>query len=192
MISKTLAFLSDLLNREIKMSYGFDRDRVVVSSLVNPDGMVSENIENKVVISVINIEHETTVKSMGNYITGGENKFGKTAPPVYLNLYLLISANFNSGNYLEALKMLSTVISIFQANTYFTKQNNPEMQNPLEKLTIEIFNLPLNELSHIWNGIGAKYVPSILYKVRMISIKEDKIKKEVPGISGLDNNPKAR
>ena len=192
MLSKTLSFLSDLLNREIKMTYGIDEDRVVVSSLVNPDGTVSEIIENKVVLSVINLEHETTVKSMGNYVTGSDNKFGKTAPPVYLNLYILISANYNSGNYLEALKMLSTVIGVFQANTYFTKQSNPEMQNPLEKLTIEIFNLPINELSHIWNGIGAKYVPSILYKVRMISIKEEIIKKEIRGVSGLQNSPKPK
>ena len=88
--------------------------------------------------------------------------------------------------------MLSTVIGVFQANTYFTQQKNPTMPSPLEKLTFEIFNLPINELSHIWSGIGAKYVPSIVYKVRMISIREDLITKEVPGLSGVQNNPQAK
>lgn len=192
MIAKALTFVSDFLNHQIKMSYGIDENRVVISSLINPDGTITENIENKIVISVINLEHETTVNSSGNYINGGNNNFGKVSPPVYLNIYLLISANYDSGNYIEALKMLSTVIGVFQANTYFTQQKNPTMPSPLEKLTFEIFNLPINELSHIWSGIGAKYVPSIVYKVRMISIREDLITKEVPGLSGVQNNPQAK
>lgn len=189
MIAKALTFVSDFLNKEIKLNYGIDENRVVVSSLINPDGSVSENTENKVIISVINLEHETTVKSLNNYVAGNANNFGKTAPPVYLNLYLLVSANYDSGNYLEALKMLSSVIGIFQSNTYFTKQKNPELPSPLEKLTFEIFNLPINELSHIWSGIGAKYVPSIIYKVRMISMQENKITEEITGVGGLKGGP---
>ncbi len=189
MIAKALTFISNFLNKEIKMDYGIDEDRVVVSSLINPDGTVSDQIENKVIISVINLEHETTVKSLNNYISGDANSYGKVSPPVYLNLYLLVSANYDSGNYIEALKMLSSVIGIFQANTYFTKNLNPEMPTPLEKLTFEIFNLPINELSHIWSGIGAKYVPSILYKVRMITMQENLIKEEVSSIDGLKGDP---
>ena len=192
MIAKALTFISNFLNKEIKMNYGIDEDRVMVSSLINPDGSVSDNIENKIIISVINLEHETTVKSANTYISGNTNNFGKIAPPVYLNLYLLVSANYDSGNYLEALKMLSSVIGIFQSNTYFTKQINPDMPAPLDKLTFEIFNLPINELSHIWSGIGAKYVPSILYKVRMITMQENLITEEISGVGGLKGSPKLK
>ncbi|MEM8998638.1 MAG: DUF4255 domain-containing protein [Bacteroidota bacterium] len=188
MIDKAMTFISDFLNHETRLRYGTKNDMVVVGSLINPDGSVTENIENKIVASIINLEHETTVKTLGNY-TRNDNEYGKITPPVYLNLYLLISANYDSANYLEALKMLSTVISVFQANPYFTKQLNPNMPAPLERLNLEIFNLPINELSHIWSGIGAKYVPSILYKVRMVSIQEDVIKETIPGVSGLDANP---
>ena len=65
------------------------------------------------------------------------------------------------------------------------------MPSPLEKLTFEIFNLPINELSHIWSGIGAKYVPSIIYKVRMISIQENIAKEEIPSVSQLHGSPNA-
>ncbi|MBD78266.1 MAG: hypothetical protein CL840_05035 [Crocinitomicaceae bacterium] len=192
MISNALTFVSDFLNREIKTTFGIDDDRVIVSSLINPDGSVTQNIENKIVISVINLEHETTINSNGQYQAGGSNSFGKSSPPVYLNLYLLISANYDSGNYQEALKMLSAVIGVFQTNSYFTKQKNPEMKSPVEKLTFEIFNLPINELSHIWSGIGAKYVPSIIYKVRMIAISEGLITKEVTGVGGLQGTPNSK
>ena len=112
--------LNIFLNKEIKMTYGINDERVIVGSLINPDGTVTENIENKIILSIINLEHETTVKSMQSYTRENGNSFIKKAPPVHLNLYVLVSANYDSGNYLEALKMLSSVIGVFQANTYFT------------------------------------------------------------------------
>jgi len=184
MITKSLTFLTDFLNHELKISFGLDINPVVASSLINPDGSITDNIENKIVISVINMEHETYAKSQQNYKNDG-NTYGKIAPAIHLNLYLLISANYSSNNYLEAFKILSEVISTLQANPYFTSQENPTMESPLTKLTLEIFNIPITELSHIWSGIGAKYVPSIVYKMRMITIQEGKIKKEIPAIKGL-------
>ncbi len=190
MISKALHFISDFLNKEIKLNFGIEQNNVMASSLINPDGSVTANIENKIIISVINLEHETAIQSRIQH-QKGPNGVGLVNPAIHLNLYLLVSANYDSGNYLEALKMLSAVIGVFQANTLFTRENFPAMEPPLERLTFEIFNLPINELSHIWSGIGAKYVPSIVYKVRMISISEGQINKEVTEISGLNpsSNP---
>ncbi|AVI50438.1 DUF4255 domain-containing protein [Pukyongia salina] len=186
MISKALSFLTKFLNQEISLKYGLDTDMVVPSSLTNPDGSIADNVHNKIVLSIINVEHETYVKSSGNFNVKTGNTYGKIAPPVHLNIYLLVSANFDSKNYLEALKMLSAVITVFQANPYFTSDVNPEMQEPLTKLTLEIMNLPVNELSHIWSGIGAKYVPSLLYKMRMITLSDERIKKQTPSIFGLE------
>ncbi|AFL81193.1 hypothetical protein Aeqsu_1713 [Aequorivita sublithincola DSM 14238] len=170
MIDKALSFITDFLNQELKRTCDISSNLVIASGLVNPDGSVSENIQNKIVISVINLENETFPKSLDNFRTTASNTYDKTAPPVYLNLYLLISANYDSSNYLESLKMLSTVITSFHSNSYFTKNEHPNMPSPLEKLTLEIYNVPITELSHIWNGFGAKYVPSVVYKLRMITL----------------------
>ena len=102
-----------------------------------------------------------------------------------LNLYLLASANYDSKNYTEALKMISTLIGIFQANPYLNKENDPDMPVSIDLLRFEIFNLPIKELSHIWSGIGAKYVPSIIYKVRMLTIQEGQITEQIPGVGGV-------
>jgi hypothetical protein len=185
MIDKALSFISNYLNQRMRMSFGLNDDRVVVGSLINPDGSLTSNIENKILLSVINLEHETTVKSSPTLKHGSSNSYLKSPQPVHLNIYLLVSANYDSGNYLEALKMLSTVIGEFQSQPYFTSQENPDLPKNINKLTLEIFNLPLNELSHIWSGIGAKYVPSIVYKMRMITIDEGKVVQEIPGVSGL-------
>ena len=193
MIDKALTFIQNHLNQEFKHALGLDDTPVVVSSLVNPDGSVAAEAQNKIVISIINLEHETAVKSYQQYYredaAGG---YGGIRPPVFLNVYLLISANHDASNYLEANKRLSKVISIFQGHSFFTKQEYPQMADPLQKLTFELYNLPINELSHIWSGIGAKYVPSIIYKVRMLTLEDDRIRKEIPGITGLESSSKAK
>ncbi len=193
MIAEALKFTTELLEHELNLTFGKKLEgRVVASSLLNPDGSIVDDINNKLVISVINLEQETTRKHLTNYVKDGSQNFGKVAPPVQFNLYMLISANFDSSKkYLEANKVLSAVISVFQAQPFFTQNAKIKMEAPLEKLTFEIFNVAMNELSHIWSGIGAKYLPSIIYKVRMLSIQEKRVQKEVPGITGLGKDVKS-
>lgn len=186
MLEKALAFISQLLNKELKMSFGLTDDVVVVGSLINLDGSITQNIENKVVLSIINLEHEKTVKHERQYLNSPSGGFHKVNPPVHLNVYVLASANYNSGNYMDALKMLSRVIGVFQANKVFTAQTHPELAPYIDRLTFEIFNVPIQELSHIWGGIGAKYVPSILYKVRMVTIENDVVLEETSSTDAID------
>lgn len=192
MLDKVLLFINDLLNKELKMSFGLTDDIVTVSSLINLDGSISKNIENKVILSVINLEQEKTVKNREEYMSAGQNTFNKVNPPIHLNLYLLISSNYNSENYIEALKMLSTVISFFQASKVFKPQTYPELDPSIQRLTFEIYNVPIQELSHVWSGIGAKYVPSMVYKVRMITIQKGQTREQVAGVGSLNTNAKKR
>ncbi len=189
MIAKTLSFITEIFNQELKMTYGVTDDFVVASGLINPDGSSIQQTQNKIVVSVINIERETSM-TMNGYFNDGDKNYGRVAPPVYLNLYLLIAANYT--DYLEANKILSTIIGVIQSNPFFTRQEHPVMQEPLDKLTFEILNVPMNELSHIWSGIGAKYLPSVICKVRMMTIQKNVIKKEIPGITGLGNQSKPK
>ncbi|KAA1247747.1 DUF4255 domain-containing protein [Aquimarina sp. RZ0] len=190
MLDKALTFIASYLNQNLKMTFGLNEDVAVLGSLVNLDGSITKNIENKVILSIINLEHEKTVKNMGGYIPNQQGSFGKVDPPVYLNLYLLVSANYNSENYLESLKMLSAVIGLFQSSIIFTPKTHPELDPLIERLTFEIYNIPIQELSHIWSGIGAKYVPSMVYKIRMICFQKGIIKEEVSAVSGLGTNIK--
>lgn len=190
MLDKVLLFISNLLNKELKMSFGLTEDIVMVSSLINLDGSITQNIENKIILSVINLEQEKTIKNREEYFQTSKGTFNKTHAPIYLNMYLLVSANYNSENYIEALKMLSEVIGVFQASKIFTSQSHPDLDASIERLNFEIFNVPVQELSHVWSGIGAKYVPSMVYKVRMISIQKGRVRAEIAGINNLGANAK--
>lgn len=106
-------------------------------------------------------------------------------PPIQLNLQVLFAAYF-PGNYLEALKFISLVLAYFQGKQVFTAQNTPELPNGVDKIVVEINNLDQHALNQLWSAIGAKMMPSVSMKIRMIVITRGQILQEVPEITGTD------
>jgi hypothetical protein len=140
---------------------------VIASSLAHPDGSVVTATQNKIVLSVIHLEQESFTKSQPYYRKNDGDPYQIKTPPLHLNLHVMVSSNYD--NYLESLKMLSGVMRTFQAHAHFTSENHPSMPTDISKLTLEMYNIPITELSPIWSCIGAAYVPSVTYKMRMIA-----------------------
>ncbi|MGX9460852.1 DUF4255 domain-containing protein [Shewanella sp. A14] len=157
------------LNQFLKNRFELSEDIVVISNLVNHDGSVCANINNRVVLFITNIEKET---AMSHSSDSHRAAAFATVKPIFLNLYLMVSANFNGTNYNESLKFISSVIGFFQINPVFNHQNSPELNRKIDKIILDIENIQTQDLSNIWGMLGAKYVPSILYKVRMITIDD--------------------
>lgn len=163
MIYSAVTSISDLVNDYFERRFGQSEEKVVVSNIVNPDGSMAVTEPDKIILSLINLQQETV---------GQKNHSSGTYRPINMNLYLLFSASFNDGNYPEGLRYLSGVISYFQGTKVINHQNTPDLDNNIEKLTFEIVNQDLQNLSHLWGTIGGKYLPSILYKVRMVTFQE--------------------
>ena len=68
---------------------------------------------------------KTAMKSMGNYMTDGGNNYAKMAPPVHINLYLLISANYDSSNYIEAKQGVVCYHWCFSSQPLFQQTDQP-------------------------------------------------------------------
>lgn len=181
MIDKTLSFLSNILNEHIKNTFNLDDNIVVLGSMINQDGSLPPNIKNKIVLSVINLERENTLESKAYDQKNKSNIVSK----LNLNMYLLISANYDSVKYLEALKMLSAIVKFVNFSSSLTHHNHSNLPPDLSKMNLEILNVPLNEIGLIWNGIGAKYVPSMVCKVYMIASDKNDFSKKVNEISLL-------
>jgi len=49
-------------------------------------------------------------------------------------------------------------------------QNTPELDPRIERLMLDIANLGIAELSNLWGVLSGKYVPSVLYRVRMVAV----------------------
>lgn len=186
MIHSTLSFLSNELNEYLKIkSNDLDTIRILMSNVAIGTGTGTEIgiPDNHLGMSLINIEEERVFKEQRASITNNEGLIEKRNPEIKLNLYILISANYQdsvaselSTDYLEGLKQLSYVISFFQAKNVFTKDNSPALSNldsPLEKLVVELYSYNFEQLNNFWSVLGTHYMPSVLYKVRVITVQED-------------------
>ncbi len=162
MIYSAVSTISSVVNDYLRNRFSTIEDKLVVSNLVNPDGSVAVTEPDKIIMSLVNLQQET-VSHRGR---GGSNK------AVNLNVFLLFSASFEENNYLEGLRYLSGIISFFQANKVLNHSNTPDMDPDIDKLSFEIVNQDLQNMSHLWGTMGAKYMPSILYKTRMISFTD--------------------
>lgn len=192
MIQKAINCISFELNQFMKHRFRSAEDVVVASNLVSLDGSVDIPSENKIVITMINIEREYTAYHNGSSSQIHEGLRTMKQPPVSLNFHILISSYFTGKNYTEALKFLSQVLYFFQGKSTFTSQNSPSLDPSISKLTMEIVNLDFKDLSSLWSMIGSRYLPSILYKIRMITFDSDTIVSLEHTVSETGNSAKGQ
>lgn len=175
MIHHVFDYLSKNLNEYICAKYNLSEDIVSASGLIGLDGSISLDAENKVVLTLVHIEKATEGGSYSPMtIRSGENGYksrGGNATP--LNLYMLVSAYFGSKNYQEALKFISEVVGFFQKKPVFNQQNSPGIDPSIVQLNFEIVDTKVNDMVSLWGTLGNHMLPSILYKVRSITIDPD-------------------
>lgn len=132
-------------------------------------GSGTTNNEPDIMISLINIEENRISRDPKNYIQSGSQIQLKN-PAVHLNLTLLFTALTSVRGYEFALKNLQDVILFFQGKYVFDQLNTPDMDKGIEKLILEMMSLNTEQLNHIWSILGGKYHPSVIYRVKMITI----------------------
>lgn len=169
MIAKTLSQLALQLNRFLRHNFKLDEDIVLVSNLNEADGSACTRVNNKLALFLVGVEKETASRSKMPLLDAGFARSSNSAPPLHLNLYLMLAANFNGANYTDALTLLSACISFFQRNPLFTQQNLPELDPAIERLALDVENLSIQDAGSLWGMLSGKYLPSVLYKVRMVS-----------------------
>lgn len=190
MIDKAMAFIMGELNSVLLARFQSSENLVILSSVSNPDGSLPSGIENKVVLTLINVEREAAANS-GTWAARAANEgFVRTSPPLSLNLLMMVTASFAS-NYSEALRFLGSVMGFFQAKPSFNAQNSPSFPAEMEKLSMELVNLSIQEINNVWAILGAKYMPSVVYKVRMLVLQENWIGERIPAITGPETRVKS-
>lgn len=144
-------------------------DAIVLSPVVKADGTLSIP-DNSLGLTLVNIEEERVVKSQNAVSIAGDGRVSIVNPEIKLNLFILISANFT--NYDTGLQFLSAVVKCFQSKNVFTPDNTPFLDPSIQKLIVELFSLDFEKQNHLWGSLGAKYLPSVLYRVRLVAIQE--------------------
>jgi hypothetical protein len=65
----------------------------------------------------------------------------------------------------------------------FDHQNTPELDSRIDKLMLDIENLGISDLSNLWGILGGKYMPSVLYRMRMVAIDSGQLSGQAPYVS---------
>ncbi len=182
MIDAALIYIGQVVDQYLINHLGLDVSAVVLNNLVDADGSSPAKNQNKIVITLINLEHETAKQFYGGQ-RRDNGQIDKINPDIYFNLDILISANFDS--YDEALKFLTATVYFFQANNSFNRKNSPGLPAGISSLNFEIENSPYAKTHNLWSALGAKYQPSIIYKIRHVCVQSDQVNGFSPEIQGV-------
>lgn len=197
MIDTTIALLRDEFVQYLGAN-GYTQPETMVSieNIAILDDDTTTNLNNSIVFSVVNIEEESTLKNTPALKKDTNGRARYENPPVYLNLYLLISCVnktiSNNNEYLDSLTKLSHVLRFFQGKTAFTAYD-PSRLSVYDDITdfkikAELYTLTFEQINHLWGVLGGKQMPSVMYKLRLVSISGRKLVREVPLIEEVDSN----
>jgi hypothetical protein len=167
---------------------------VVVDNIGLLETSNGDNLNNNIVITVVNVEEESTLKNQpaikryppGNVIY--EN------PPVFLNLYVLFTSNYWGDKYTFALKRISYVIQFLQSKNAFSFASSVAGSVSTDtdqldlKFTMEIYTLTFEQLNHLWGSLGGRQIPFVMYKLRLVALTERKTLREVPPILEIETD----
>lgn len=174
MIQTALVFIKKKLDQHLVNRFNLDESIAVLNHLISQDGNYPQKNQNKMVITLINLDYDTFKQFQNPTQRAKDNGIVKSNPSIQFNLDLLFTACFD--DYEEALKFLTATITFFQSNNTFNLKTNPDIPDGITMLNFEIEKTSYFEIHNLWNAMGAKYQPSIIYKVRHVSIQNSEIK----------------
>lgn len=171
-----------------------DPANVIVDNIGLFETSDGEGLSNNVVITLVNIEEESTLKNQSAL----KRPFSEFAlyenPPVYLNLYVLLTSNYSGNEYLLALQRLSYIIQFLQSKNSFSVASSVAgagvalTTNDIInlKFTMELYTLTFEQINHLWGSLGGRQMPFAMYKLRLVAITERATVREVPLIEEIE------
>ena len=160
-----------------------------IGFLETPNG---DNLPNNIIISVVNVEEESTLKNQPAIKRNPPFNVTYENPPVFLNLYVLFTSNYWGDKYIFALKRISYVVQFLQSKNSFSYGSSvtgaasadPDLLDL--KFTMEIYTLTFEQLNHLWGSLGGRQIPFVMYKLRLVAITERRRLREAPPILGVE------
>jgi len=169
MLDLALTFLIDELNTYLLTRTASDSVKASLSRVVDEAGKFAFDIDS-ISCSIISIEEERLLKShLPDYSTVNGQHVVRP-PELRLNLQILFAANFT--HYDQALKYISYVLTFFHSHPLFSSDTHPALSPSIGKLSVELLSLNFEQLNQMWAFIGGKQLPSVVYRVRMVTLQD--------------------
>lgn len=192
MIDTAISLLKkELLNY---LSFKDTTATVVVDNIGMLETANGDKLANNIVITVVNLEEESTLKNQPPLRYAPPNSALYQNPPVFLNLYVLFTSNYWGDQYLFALQRISYVVQFVQSKNIFSyaaSTDGPFTTDPdllSLKFTLELYTLTFEQLNHLWGSLGGRQIPFAMYKLRLVAISERATVREVPLITEINSD----
>lgn len=171
MIGEVLSFLRRKLDDELRTG---SEDESAAEKIVFVDGDKMEPLQFKlgaVTLMLINVEEERTLRAADRYIQrNGDGSVSPSFPDIRLTLHVFFVARFKL--YDEAWDQLTKVISHFQSNPFYDRDNTPGLPGGVEKLIFELKTLDFAQQNEIWNALRVSHHPSVLYRANLVLVRD--------------------
>jgi len=185
MIHNALSYIVAAINQDFDDPSIPDEPQVVLGNIAFIDAFQDESAEStkdKLIASVVNIAQEGSLRNIP-FRRAAKSDEGQPitlerSPEIWLNVYILFGANQN--RYADALEYISRIVGFFQRQHVFTPEELQDIIGDatdvnlpnVEKLIFDLYSMGFEELSQLWGIMGGKYIPSVMYKMRMAMIQE--------------------
>lgn len=185
MIHPVLKFLAEQLNtyiEEVKKPGDILEAPYVILQNISRLDEDAVKTTNKVLISLVNISEESTMKNNPDYAVVKKNLVNYSNPPLNLNLFIMITSFMT--NYENALIYLSHAITFFQGKYSFTlKDSTTEVEGLPDDfhVILDLYNLGFEQLNYVWSTFGGKQHPFVCFKVRFLKMERESTK-EIHGV----------
>ncbi len=163
MLEKLLAHYADLLNEFLKRKYKNPEGIATVGRI----GGSTDVIPGKLVISLLNIERESSVGAAPSAYRVNGGAYSMVYSPLLLNLNIVLASVFEENRYDFSLSVLSDALRFIQACPKFTVDG--------VDYTVEIVNISMQDFNNVWTLLGGQCYPSVLCKIRYLSVDAGEI-----------------
>lgn len=169
MIDVSLKFLADEANAYLQRRLDSDFGKIELGPLVDDKGSWVAT-QNTLRLTLFQIEEERHARTQipQQVLVNGHNV--ALPPPLAINLVILFSASFTT--YTEGLRLLSLLLTFFQSHPLFTPAEHPGMPAGVDRLALELINYGPEQANQMWACLGAKHLPSVVYRLRMLLIQD--------------------
>ncbi len=181
-IDAALSLTAQRLNGHLAGRFEAAEDLVVLAPLTDPEGKPSDITRNRLALFVTNIAEDPMPRRSQAQRVSVVGR-ATQSPPLHLDIYAMLAAAHDPNIYSEGLKMLSAALMFFQTYPVMTPQNTPDMPRDMQQLSFEISNLRPEEMGQMWGNLGGRYVPSVMFKIRTITLTTGAIKSISPTIN---------
>lgn len=168
---------------------------VDLKSIVLPNGTVNVTDTTHITVMLVGVDEERREGKRPHYIPADDKNFFRLNPPVELDIFVLFVAHNN--DYATALRDLSDVLGFFQANPVFDAAKYPALnasvsmpdEKPwqlIERLSFMLHSLTFEQQNNLWAMLGSKYIPSVVYRMKMLTFFETKSNDKITSITELN------